>query len=108
MRMLIGQDWVDKSEKIEVHNPYNGELVDTVPAGSPEDVNAALEDSTGFDYMVSPWLHYEITERKFTNNLIYRAPGMPASPSVEATTSSLPSTPSTTSVSTQSAWICWT
>ncbi len=43
MRMLIGQNWVDKSEKIEICNPYHGELVDTVPAGSPEDVNAALE-----------------------------------------------------------------
>ncbi|MCX5977563.1 MAG: right-handed parallel beta-helix repeat-containing protein, partial [Coprothermobacterota bacterium] len=29
-------------------------------------------DSTGFDYMVNPWLHYEIADSKFTNNLIYR------------------------------------
>ncbi|MEI6309155.1 MAG: right-handed parallel beta-helix repeat-containing protein, partial [bacterium] len=29
-------------------------------------------DGTGFDYMVDPWLHYEISDCKFTNNLIYR------------------------------------
>jgi glyceraldehyde-3-phosphate dehydrogenase (NADP+) len=40
--MLIGDRWVDKSEKIEVRNPYNDELVDTVPAGDAEDVRAAL------------------------------------------------------------------
>lgn len=40
--MLIGDRWVDKNEKIEVRNPYNDELVDTVPAGDAEDVRAAL------------------------------------------------------------------
>lgn len=42
MKMLIGDRWVDKNEKIEVRNPYNDELVDTVPAGDAEDVRAAL------------------------------------------------------------------
>ncbi len=42
MRMLIGDKWVDKDEKIEVRNPYNNELVDTVPSGDKEDVEAAL------------------------------------------------------------------
>jgi glyceraldehyde-3-phosphate dehydrogenase (NADP+) len=40
--MLIGDRWVDKPEKIEVRNPYNNELVDTVPAGDVGDVQAAL------------------------------------------------------------------
>jgi glyceraldehyde-3-phosphate dehydrogenase (NADP+) len=40
--MLIGDRWVDKKEKIEVRNPYNDELVDTVPAGDVADVQAAL------------------------------------------------------------------
>jgi glyceraldehyde-3-phosphate dehydrogenase (NADP+) len=43
MRMLIGEKWVDKDEKIEVRNPYNNELIDTVPAGDKEDVEAAIE-----------------------------------------------------------------
>jgi glyceraldehyde-3-phosphate dehydrogenase (NADP+) len=40
--MLIGDRWVDKDEKIEVRNPYNDEVVDTVPAGDVADVRAAL------------------------------------------------------------------
>jgi glyceraldehyde-3-phosphate dehydrogenase (NADP+) len=43
MRMLIGEKWVDKDEKIEVRNPYNNELIDTVPAGDKKDVEAAVE-----------------------------------------------------------------
>ncbi|MEW5900962.1 MAG: aldehyde dehydrogenase family protein [Acidobacteriota bacterium] len=42
MKMLIGDRWVDKDLKIDVRNPYNNELVDTVPAGDKEDVEAAL------------------------------------------------------------------
>jgi glyceraldehyde-3-phosphate dehydrogenase (NADP+) len=42
MRMLIGDRWVDKDERIEVRNPYDDSLVDTVPAGGTEDVEAAL------------------------------------------------------------------
>lgn len=42
MKMLIGDHWVDKKEKIEVRNPYNNDLVDTVPSGDKEDIAAAL------------------------------------------------------------------
>lgn len=41
MRMLIGKKWIDKEEKIEVCNPYNNELVDSVPSGDINDVEAA-------------------------------------------------------------------
>jgi glyceraldehyde-3-phosphate dehydrogenase (NADP+) len=40
--MLIGDKWVDKDEKIEVRNPYNNDLIDTVPAGDKSDVEAAF------------------------------------------------------------------
>lgn len=43
MKMLIGDRWVDKDERIEVRNPYNDEVVDTVPSGDKEDVEAALQ-----------------------------------------------------------------
>ena len=43
MKMLIGEKWVDKDEKIEVRNPYNDDLVDTVPSGDNEDVEAAFQ-----------------------------------------------------------------
>lgn len=43
MKMLIGENWVDKEEKIEVRNPYNDDLIDTVPSGDNEDVEAAFQ-----------------------------------------------------------------
>ncbi len=43
MRMLIGEKWVDKDEKIEVLNPFNNELIDTVPSGDRSDVEAAFQ-----------------------------------------------------------------
>jgi len=43
MKMLINGKWIDKDEKIEVKNPFNGEVIDTVPAGTPEDVNKAID-----------------------------------------------------------------
>ena len=43
MKMLIGDNWVEKDDKIEVRNPYNDELVDTVPSGDEGDVKAAFQ-----------------------------------------------------------------
>jgi glyceraldehyde-3-phosphate dehydrogenase (NADP+) len=42
-RMLIGPDWVSRAETIVVRNPFDGELVDTVPRGTAADVQAAIE-----------------------------------------------------------------
>lgn len=42
MKMLIGGKWVDREKKIEVTNPYDNSLVDTVPAASAEDMKAAI------------------------------------------------------------------
>lgn len=43
MKMHINGKWIDKDEKIEVKNPFNGEIIDTVPAGTPEDVKKAID-----------------------------------------------------------------
>lgn len=43
MKMLIGDQWVDTVEKIEVRNPYNNDLVDTVPRASIADVGRAID-----------------------------------------------------------------
>ncbi len=43
MKMLIDGQWIDKEEKIEVKNPFNGEVIDTVPKGTTEDVKKAIE-----------------------------------------------------------------
>ena len=43
MRMIIGENWVDKDEKIDVRNPYNNELIDTIPAADKSDVEAVYQ-----------------------------------------------------------------
>ena len=43
MRMHIGGQWVDKSEKVEVINPFNGSVIDTIPRASQRDVETALK-----------------------------------------------------------------
>jgi len=51
-RMLVGGEWVDKPEKIEVVYPYTGEVVGRVPKGSEEDVEKAVEKAKlGFEKM---------------------------------------------------------
>jgi acyl-CoA reductase-like NAD-dependent aldehyde dehydrogenase len=44
MKMIIGEEYVDSSsgEVIEVINPYDGSLVDTVPAATTEDIDKAI------------------------------------------------------------------
>ncbi|MDI6840919.1 MAG: aldehyde dehydrogenase family protein [bacterium] len=43
MKQLLGGKWVDKSQKIEVKNPFNNELIDTVPVATLDDVEKAVE-----------------------------------------------------------------
>jgi glyceraldehyde-3-phosphate dehydrogenase (NADP+) len=42
MEMLIAGKWVDKEDKIEVRNPYDNSLLDTVPSATAADVDAAI------------------------------------------------------------------
>ncbi|MEN6292703.1 MAG: lactaldehyde dehydrogenase [Methanobacterium sp.] len=42
MDMLINGKLIDKPEKIEIRNPFNNEVIDTVPQGNHEDVQNAL------------------------------------------------------------------
>ncbi len=43
MKMLIGEKWLEKEEKIDVRNPYDNKIIDTVPAANEEDVEAAYQ-----------------------------------------------------------------
>ena len=43
MKFLINGEFIDKSDHYEVINPYNGEIVDTVPIGYRNDVDKAIE-----------------------------------------------------------------
>lgn len=50
MKMLLNGQWVDRDKKIEILDPYDNSLVDTVPGGSKEDVEIALKAAVkGFE-----------------------------------------------------------
>lgn len=52
MKMLIGGKWRENGKVIEVRNPYNNSLLDTVPDGSEKEVNEAIESALrGFEIM---------------------------------------------------------
>ena len=42
MKMYVAGQWIDKSQKVAVLNPYDGSQIDTVPKGDVGDVDAAL------------------------------------------------------------------
>jgi acyl-CoA reductase-like NAD-dependent aldehyde dehydrogenase len=42
MRIFFSAQWHDRDRKIEVRNPYDGSVVDTVPQATPADVDAAI------------------------------------------------------------------
>ncbi len=46
MKMYVAGEWVDKAKKIDVVNPYDSSVVDTVPRGEAPDVERALESAT--------------------------------------------------------------
>jgi len=62
-KMLVGGEWKDSPQKIEVVYPYTGEVIGKVPQGTEEDVNRAIERAKeGFRELSSMTAHqrYEI------------------------------------------------
>ena len=47
MKMLISGQWVDSSDgqTLDVVNPYDGAVIDTVPAAAMEDVDKAISEA---------------------------------------------------------------
>ena len=43
MKMLLNGEWVDRPLKMEVHNPQDNSLIDTVPQATIEDMKAAID-----------------------------------------------------------------
>lgn len=43
MQFYIAGNWLDRAATFEVRNPYSGEVIDTVPKGTQEDVNSAID-----------------------------------------------------------------
>jgi len=42
MKMLLGHEWVDRSDTIDVRDPFDNSVIDTVPSANAEDVQTAL------------------------------------------------------------------
>jgi acyl-CoA reductase-like NAD-dependent aldehyde dehydrogenase len=45
MKMYVAGQWIDAPRTIEVRNPYDGSVIDTVPRAVPGDVERALESA---------------------------------------------------------------
>ncbi len=66
MKMYLAGEWVDRDEKIDVVNPFNGQVFDTVPRGSVEDVQSAIASAArGARVMaaMSGYQRYEVLMR---------------------------------------------
>jgi glyceraldehyde-3-phosphate dehydrogenase (NADP+) len=50
MKFLLNGEWVDREEKIDVKDPFDNSVIDTVPSASAEDVETALSAAVeGFE-----------------------------------------------------------
>ena len=66
MKMFVNSRWMDKDEKVEVLNPYDGSVIDTVPRADGKDVQAALATAArGAEVMAAMPAHerYRILHR---------------------------------------------
>jgi aldehyde dehydrogenase (NAD+) len=60
MQALVNGKWMNKTEKLEIHDPYSGEIVGTVPKLSPEDTHRAIESASKYSSSLSAWDRYLI------------------------------------------------
>ena len=66
MKMYLAGEWVDRDQKIDVVNPFNGGVIDTVPRAGIEDVDAAITSAErGAKVMasMSGYQRYEVLMR---------------------------------------------
>jgi glyceraldehyde-3-phosphate dehydrogenase (NADP+) len=71
MKMLLNGKWVDRTRKLEVRDPQDNSLVDTVPLASIEDMKAAIAAAvTGFEYARQMPVHKRMTILNKTVSLI--------------------------------------
>jgi len=70
MKMLLNGQWVDRNDKIDVTDPFDNSVIDTIPAGNADDAELALASAVkGF----------EITKRMTVYDraqILYKAAGL--------------------------------
>lgn len=84
MLMLIEGQWVGARETIPVHDPYTGEVWDTVPRGTTADVERAVASAMeGYREQTRLALYRNPTEDEFATVLVAKLTRMrPAEGSV--------------------------
>ena len=45
MKMYIGGKWIDASEQIEVINPFDNSIIDTIPKATPGNISEAISSA---------------------------------------------------------------
>lgn len=63
MKMYLDGSWVDRDEKINVVNPFNGEIFDTVPKSSVDDVLTAIASAERGAKVMAKMSGYERYDR---------------------------------------------
>ena len=62
MKMLIGGNWIAKSDTIPVIKPFDGQLIDTVPAGTIQDISTAITAAVeGYEINRNLPVHHRIS-----------------------------------------------
>jgi len=51
MKIFLAGQWQERCERLNVTNPANGELIDTVPIASADDVELAMESATAGSWL---------------------------------------------------------
>lgn len=60
MKMLLCGEWIDTERRINVFNPFNQEIIDTVPSATVQHVRQAVAAAADYDFSLTAWERYEI------------------------------------------------
>ena len=67
MKILINGEQIDKKEKINIHNPYNNTIIDTVPQADKQDIEKIIQSAKQAQNIIK-----EMSSRKISK-LLFRA-----------------------------------
>ena len=66
MKMLIDGEFIDKNEHYDVINPYDGELIDTIPIADKGDVNNAIDSARKAQKSLNSLSSKQVSENLFS------------------------------------------
>ena len=66
MKMLIDGEFIDKNEHYDVTNPYDGELIDTIPIADKGDVNKAIDAARKAQKSLNSLSSKQVSENLFS------------------------------------------